>query len=191
MGRPHGPRDHDRKIVSQPVDEMWGTDMTSGWTNQEGQAAILGAVDHRCSESVGIPVAKNATRFEALEPISQGVRTYFGSFARKVADGLKLRHDHGSQYMSDAFQDEIRFLGIESFPAFVREREGNGCAERFIRVLKENLLWIKSFKTIEELRRALHQSKEQYNSRWIIERHGYKSTNQVRMEQTMLATVPG
>jgi putative transposase len=41
--------------------------------------------------------------------------------------------------MSDAFQKEIAFLGIESSPAFVRAPEGNGCAERFIRTLKENL----------------------------------------------------
>ena len=44
------------------------------------------------------------------------------------------------QYVSHHFQAEIRFLGIASSPAFVREPEGNGCAERFIRVLKENLL---------------------------------------------------
>ena len=29
--------------------------------------------------------------------------------------------------MSDDFQNEIRFLGIVSSPAFVREPEGNGC----------------------------------------------------------------
>jgi putative transposase len=33
-----------------------------------------------------------------------------------------------SQYVSHHFQAEIRFLGIESSPAFVREPEGNGCA---------------------------------------------------------------
>jgi hypothetical protein len=33
--------------------------------------------------------------------------------------------------------------------------ECNGCAERFIRTLKENLLWVRHFKTIEELRLAL------------------------------------
>src|SRR5690242_16022522 len=54
------------------------------------------------------------------------------------AHGLTVRHDHGSQYMSDHFQREIAFLGIESSPAFVRAPEGNGCAERFIRTLKEN-----------------------------------------------------
>lgn len=26
--------------------------------------------------------------------------------------------------------------------AFVREPEGNACAERFVRMLKENLLWV-------------------------------------------------
>ena len=43
------------------------------------------------------------------------------------------------KYMSDAFQNELKFLGIESSPAFVRAPEGNGCAERFIHTLKENL----------------------------------------------------
>jgi len=31
----------------------------------------------------------------------------------------------------------------------VREPEGNGCAERFIRTLKENLLWVRRFETVE------------------------------------------
>ncbi len=47
--------------------------------------------------------------------------------------------------MSDTFQNELTFLGIESSPAFVRAPEGNGCAERFIRTLKENLLWVQTF----------------------------------------------
>ena len=54
-----------------------------------------------------------------------------------MARGLKLRHDHGSNYMSGDFQDEIECLGIEASPSFVRQPEGNGVAERFIRTLKE------------------------------------------------------
>jgi molybdenum-dependent DNA-binding transcriptional regulator ModE len=64
----------------------------------------------------------------------------FGAVANGVVHGLSLRHDHGPQYMSDAFQSELRFLGIESSPAFVHAPEGNGRAERFIRTLKEKLL---------------------------------------------------
>ncbi len=56
-------------------------------------------------------------RFEALEPIRQGVPEHFGGFAKDVARGLAVRHDHGSQYLSDTFQNELAFLGIESSPA--------------------------------------------------------------------------
>jgi putative transposase len=108
-----------------------------------------------------------ATRFEALEPIRQGVRRCFGGFAADIARGLAVRHDHGSQYMSDHFQKELAFLGIESSPAFVRAPEGNGCAERFIRTLKENLLWFR----------------ETYNTTWLIKRHGYLTPSQFREKQ--------
>ena len=77
-------------------------------------------------DGVGIHAVKRATRFEALEPIRQGIHQHFGGFQADTADGLQLRHDHGSQFMSGDFQNEIRFLGIESSPAFVREPEGNG-----------------------------------------------------------------
>ena len=100
-----------------------------------------------------------------------------------IARGLAVRHDHGSQYMSDHFQKEIAFLGIESSPAFVRSPEGNGCAERFIRTLKENLLWVRNFKTIEELRQALLAFRETYNTTWLIERHGFLSPAEFRQKQ--------
>jgi hypothetical protein len=46
--------------------------------------------------------------------------------------------------------------------------QGNGCAERFIRTLKENLLWVRSFETIEQLRQALLAFRETYNTTWLI-----------------------
>jgi len=162
---------------------MWGTDMTSTITTTEGQAAVFFAVDHCSMECVGIHTAKRGTRFEALEPIRQGVRECFGALGKGVAAGLALRHDHGSQYLSDVFQEEVRFLGVTSSPAFVREPEGNGCAERFVRILKENLLWVRTFATVEELRAALQEFRRIYNETWIIERHGYKTPAQIRREQ--------
>jgi putative transposase len=181
-GRPRGPKAHDGTITTDQVDRMWGTDLTSVMTG-EGQAAVFIAVDHCSAECVGIHASCSANRFEALEPVKQAVREHFGAFARDIAIGLQLRHDHGSQYVSHHFQAEIRFLGIGSSPAFVREPEGNGCAERFVRVLKENLLWVRPFASIEELRLALIEFKRIYNQSWIIERHGYRTPAQVRAEQ--------
>ncbi len=114
-----------------------------------------------------------------------GVHRCFGSIAPGVARGLKLRHDHASNYMSGDFQDEIKCLGIEASPSFMREPEGNGVAERFIRTLKENLLWVRTFKTIEELRGALVAFARRYNETWLVARHGYKTPARVREEQTM------
>ena len=82
------------------------------------------------------------------------------------------------------------FLGIESSPAFVRAPEGNGCAERFIRTLKENLLWVRAFETVEELRLALIELRETYNTTWLIERHGFitpATARQIQLQPAALA----
>jgi transposase InsO family protein len=187
-GSPRGPRAHDGTITPDAVDVMWGTDLTTTVTGQ-GQVAVFVAVDHHSAECVGIHAALRATRFEALEPLRQGVRRHFGAFAKDIARGLALRHDHGSQYMSDDFQKELRFLGITSSPAFVRAPEGNGCAERFIRTLKENLLWVRSFDSVEDLRVALLEFRETYNTTWLIERHGFRPPAAIRNEQLQPAAM--
>ena len=188
VGSPRGPRNHDSTIIPDTVDAMWGTDLTTTITG-EGQATVFIAVDHCSAECVGIHAHPQATRFQALEPIRQGVRQRFGGFGKASARGLAVRHDHGSQYMSHHFQKEIAFLGLESSPAFVRAPEGNGCAERFIRTLKENLLWVRSFETIEELRQALLDFRQTYNTTWLIERHGFLTPAQFRQKQLQTAAI--
>jgi transposase InsO family protein len=179
-GHAHGPRAHDGTITTEQPDEMWGTDMTTTVTTGEGLAHVFVAVDHCTCECVGLHAAKGGNRFEALEPLRQGVREHFGGFGAGVAVGLTIRHDHGSNYMSDDFQRELEFLGMVSSPSFVREPEGNGCAERFIRTLKEQLLWVRTFATVAELVEALRGFKRTYNERWLIGRHGHRPPSQVR-----------
>lgn len=181
---------HDGTIITDKVNEMWGTDMTQTITVGEGRAYVFVAVEHANSEVVGIHASHSANRFEALEPVRQGVNRCFGAIAPGVACGLRLRHDHGSNYMSGDFQDEIECLGIEASPSFVREPEGNGVAERFIRTLKENLLWVRTFNTIEQLRAALVEFAGHYNQTWLVARHGYRTPAQVRADQCRLDQSP-
>ena len=142
---------------------------------RRGTAFVFVAVDHCATACIGLHAAKRGNRFEALEPIRQGI-------GEGVARGLRLRHDHGSNYLADDFQQEVAFFGIESSPSFVREPEGNGVAERFIRTLKENLLWVRSFETVEELRLALLAFKRTYNEQWMLEKYDYRSPAQVRRD---------
>lgn len=178
--RPSNP--HEGHIVPDNPNQLWGTDATATFTEEDGQVTIFAAIDHCTADCIGIHAVKRAHRFEALEPIRQAVREQFSSFSAGVAVGLRLRHDHGSVYMSDDFQAEIRFLGMESSPAFVRQPEGNGCIERFFRTLKEQLLWIRQFRNLEELRIALAEFRHRYNHHWILERLQYRTPTQARRD---------
>ena len=97
---------HDGTIITDQPDQMWGTDMTATVTLREGSACIFVAVDHCTSECVGIHASKSGNRFEALEPLRQGVREHFGTYDAQAAAGLLMRHDHGSNFMSDDYQKE-------------------------------------------------------------------------------------
>lgn len=59
--------------------------------------------------------------------------------------------------MNDDFQTELWFSGVTPSRAFVQAPEGNGVAERFTWIIKEQVLWVRTFQTVEELRLALHE----------------------------------
>jgi len=179
QGTARGPQVHDGTIIPEAPNRMWGTDAALALTD-EGTATVFVVVDHFVGDVVGLHAARPGTRFEALEPIYQGIREHFGCLEQGIATGLVLRHDNGPQYISSHFQNELRFLGLESSPSFVRAPQGNGSAERFIRTLKEQLLWVRRFESVEELRRELLAFKERYNQHWLLQRHGHRTPAQVR-----------
>jgi transposase InsO family protein len=74
----------------------------------------------------------------------------------------------------------LKFMGIVSSPASVREPEDNGVAERFIRILKEQLLLVRTFETVEARRQALLEFQGRYNRAWLGESHGHQTPAQVR-----------
>ena len=177
-----GPRTHDGTITTMVPDEMWGTDATATMLLDGQQATIFGIYDHCTCELLGIHAALKADRYEAIVPLHQACRASFGGVGKAIADGLKLRHDNGSQFISRAFQAELRFLGMDSSPSFVRAPEGNGCIERFWRTLKEQLLWIHTFANIEDLNKALQEFRDLYNHQWLIERHNHRPPALVRQD---------
>ena len=97
VGKPRGPKVHDGTIIPMAPNVMWGTDATATWTLKQGQVTVFAAVDHFTGECLGIHAAKYGTRHEALEPIRQAVKRVYGTYDARVATGLLLRHDHGSQ----------------------------------------------------------------------------------------------
>jgi putative transposase len=171
---------HDGRITTDAPNIMWGTDMTSTVLCTGRNAYIFAVVDHCAQDCIGIHVSDRATRYEAIEPVRKAVEYVYGKCDESVAMGVGLRHDWGSAYVSGFFQDEVEVLGLESSPSFIRQPEGNGVVERFFKTLKEQLLWIQSFDTLESLRNAVEIFVKTYNSCWMVAKHGYRSPTQVR-----------
>ena len=145
QGHPRGDRSHGGRITTDTPNELWGTDATRFYTKADGWCWFFVAVDHCSSDVVGWHVAKKGDRWAALEPIRQGVRAYMDGYAPRIALGLGLRHDWGPQYTAHQFQGELAWLGIRSTASYVGEPECNGVAERFIRTLKEECLYLHDF----------------------------------------------
>jgi len=174
------PQLHEGKIITYAPNVMWGTDGTKIFTLEDGWCWLFTAVEHWNSECVGWHVAKTGDRFAALQPISMGLMKHYGSVHAEAARGLTLRMDNGSQYLSEHFQNQIKFWGIAPSFAFVREPETNGVVERFNRTIKEQVIYGRIFRTIEDVRSAMAEFVKLYNKLWLVEKMGFKSPSQAR-----------
>lgn len=75
--------------------------------------------------------------------------------------------------MSGYFQKQLKAFGMTPSFAFVREPETNGVAERFIRTLKEQIVFFgRIHQNIEEVRAAARAYFERYNQHWLLEKNG-------------------
>lgn len=134
-------------------DKMCGMDATSSLTRREGNATVFVVVNHSKVESVSACRRRGWSRLRGGRgPAARGA-VDLRPLRRRITTGLPAPRSR-RQYRERLLQDEPKFLGIESSPVFVR-LEGNGVAEQFIRPLKRQLLWMRTFDAVEELGVAL------------------------------------
>ncbi len=117
------------------------------------------------------------------------MRRHFGGFVKDIARGIAVRHDHGSQHVSHDFQREIAFLGVGSSPAFVRAPRATAAPSASSAPSKGTFLWARGFDTVEELRAALIEFRDNYNATWLIERHGFRPPSTVRQDRLSTAAL--
>lgn len=174
---------HDGTITVTVPDTLWATDATEGWSVADGRCAVFAIVDH-ASGQAWLDAAPRMDRWAAADLLREAVLDRFGSVEAGAAAGLKLRHDGGSCFRSGHYQAEIDHLGLDRSPAFVYEPETNGVVEKFLQTLKEQVLWIERFDTLEQLRARMREFAELFNEQWLLERHGYRSPRQARAALT-------
>ncbi len=165
---------HDGKIITNKPNLMWGTDGKKFFTNEDGWCWLFAVIDHFNDEILGVSVVKIGNRFAAMEPIYAAIRNRFGNIEKDICKDmeLQLRSDHGSQYDSKDFMNEMKFLGLKISKSFVRSPECNGCIERFNRTIQEEVFNINTFQNIEEARTVINTFINDYNNEWLIHRLG-------------------
>lgn len=176
---------HDGTIITASPNVMWGTDGARVFTVDDGWVWIFSAVEHWNAECVGWHVCKTGDRYAALQPVAMGISRIYGSASAGAARGLLLRMDHGTQYLSDHFLNQLRFWGVAPSFAFIEEPETNGVAERFNRTLKEQAVFGRTFRTVEDVRAAVGAFVEQYNKFWLVEKLGFKSPADARQDHSL------
>ncbi len=178
---PHRDAAHDGRITTAAPNLMWGTDATQIPTVQDGKVWLFAVVEHWNAEAMGWHVAKIGDRYAAAQAVGMAVKTVFGAVAGGIARGVALRHDHGSPFMADHFQNQIKFWGMTPSFAFVAEPETNGVAERFFRTFKEQVVFGRIYQTIDDVRAAVRAFFERYNDQWLVEKNGLRSPHQTRI----------
>lgn len=177
-------REHDGTITTTLPNKMWGTDGKYFWTQKEGQCWLFSVIDHCNDEILGWHTAKVGNRFAAMEPVKQAIQKSYGKIDRNICvdTGLFLRSDHGSQYDSNDFQNELKFLGLVHSPAFVRSPECNGVIERFHRTIQEQIFDLYVFENLAQAQEVIGTFMKEYNESWLIHRLGLMSPLQFRQE---------
>jgi transposase InsO family protein len=130
---------------------------------------------------VGAHVAKIGDRYAAAQAVGMAAKSVFGGVAAGITRGVALRHDHGSPFMADHFQNQIKFWGMTPSFAFVGEPQTNGVAERFFRTFKEQVVYGRIYQTIDDVRTAVRVFFKRYNAEWLIEKNGLRSPHHTRI----------
>ena len=171
---------HDGRIGTDSPNVLWATDGTKIWTEEEGWVWVFTVLEHWNAELLGFHVCKRGDRYAAYEPVSQALQRIFGSTQAEVARGVHLRHDHGSQYLTDYFQGCSRFHGFTPSLALVGEPQTNGVVERFNRTLKEQIIHGHTYKNCTQLQAALRTFADLYNHQWRLEKLRYRTPVETR-----------
>lgn len=90
--------------------------------------------------------------------------------------GLKLVSDNGSQPTSTSFMRDMKILGIEQIFTSYDNPKGNADTERMMTTIKDELIWLHEFSSLEEARKKIGKWIEvDYNKFYVHSELGYMS----------------
>jgi len=157
--RDPGPRGH---VTTPEPNRRIAVDFTTVWTAEDGTVAVAIGVDCGCRSVLDVTATKSQSSGAILASADRALQAAFGSPA-DVPDGAELRSDHGPQYTGHDAEDLARAWGVVHTFAPVGRPTGNAVAERTIRTMKEECIWLRDWRSLAELQQALQAWARAFN----------------------------
>lgn len=182
LARDHEPGETPRGHVAVPEsNRRLATDLTTVWTRRDGVVALVPTID--CGDrTTVIEVTKDQHGPAVLASVEAKLVAAFGSPAG-VPDGVELRTDHGPQYTGADCEALCKRWHLLHTYAPVGRPTGNAVVERFIRTLKEELIWLKDWESADELRAAIKPWLEHYNAHRPHQSLDWQTPNERRTDR--------
>ena len=140
---PQAPRQtqgrHDEAQADRP-NQWWGIDMTKVMIEGFGWVYLVVVLDWHTKKVVGHYAGLQARAWHWLVALNRAVNRQFPD---GVSDqGLNLMADNGCQPTALAFLRACAAMGIRQAFTSYNNPKGNADTERFLRTLKEELVWL-------------------------------------------------
>lgn len=162
-GTPREPETRRGSVIVPEPNRRLATDFTTVHTARDGLVAVAITVDCGCRSVLDVTVSKSQNAPSMLGSVDRALELAFGC-PENVPPGVELRSDHGSVYTgADAHTFALRW-GVEQTFAPVGRPTGNAVAERTIRTMKEECIWLADWAGIAELQAALLEWQRVFNT---------------------------
>lgn len=154
--------------------QYWGIDMTKFMIPVLGWVYLVIVLDWYTKKIVGWDLSLRSRASDWKRALEMAIQ---GEFPQGVRGrGLKLISDNGSQPTSVSFMRDMATLGIEQIFTSYDNPKGNAETERMLRTVKEEIIWLNEFSSLEDAKQRIGQWIEiDYNKLYVHSELGYIS----------------
>ncbi len=175
-----------RSVASHP-DERWATDLALVDCGVDGWCVFAPVLDCCTRECLGWSLELTGRATTAERALEEALLTRFATL-HGAPQGMALRHDNGLVFGSRQYRALVADYGLTQEYTTPYTPEQNGLCERFIKSFKEELCWIRNFRTIAHARLAVAAWIKHYNSERPHQSLAYQTPTQYHQTRCQQAT---
>ena len=163
----------DQNFSTDRPNTAWVTDITYIWTKKHKWCYLASVMDLFNRSIVGYSVSRSMTVELAKDALMKALAN------RNKEECLVHHSDRGVQHTSAEYIGVLTEHGIQASLSGTGNCYDNACIEAFHSILKKELIYRKSYESIEEVEKDLFKYIEGfYNSRRVHSALGYLSPNE-------------